>query len=93
MSSVLLCCLFKYLVYLIRFIIYFKQFSSLFRCRDRASADGNLHSSPGGDGQRCSRHFVLHEPRRARSNTFTVGSFKSISGNFNLIYIGFDMSL
>ena len=66
---------------------------SLFRCRDRASADGNLHSSPGGNDQHCSRHIVLHEPRWARSSTFSFGSFKSISGYFNLFCIRSDMSL
>ena len=64
--------------------VYFSQFSSLFRCWDWASADGNLHISSGGDDQRRSRNVVLHEPQRARSSPLTFGSFKSISGNFNL---------
>ena len=71
-------------IHLIHFIVYFLQFPSLFRRRDRASTDGDLHSSPRGNGQRCSRHIVLHEPRRARPSAFSFGSFKSISGTFNL---------
>ena len=32
-------------------------------------------------------HFVLHEPRRARSSAFSFRTFKSISGNFNFLVL------